>query len=214
MPASFLSCRSVDDALVRDAAARALVEHGVVRLEPLGDVVGVEDRDLGGAREARRRPSCRMYVQEIEQDAGAAPGRAPTRRRCALLAARRRRPGGAGRNGARCAATQMGPMPGPPPPCGMQNVLCRLMWQTSAPMSPGRQRPTCAFRLAPSMYTWPPCSWTIAQICWISCLEHAVRGRVGHHQRREPRRLCSPPWRARSARSMLPPSSQATTTTL
>jgi alkylation response protein AidB-like acyl-CoA dehydrogenase len=31
-----------------------------------------------------------------------------------------------GRNGARCFATPIGPTPGPPPPCGMQNVLCRL----------------------------------------------------------------------------------------
>ena len=31
-----------------------------------------------------------------------------------------------GRNGARCFATQIGPIPGPPPPCGMQNVLCRF----------------------------------------------------------------------------------------
>ena len=28
-----------------------------------------------------------------------------------------------GRYGARCAATPIGPMPGPPPPCGMANVL-------------------------------------------------------------------------------------------
>ena len=56
-----------------------------------------------------------------------------------------------GRYGARCSATAIGPMPGPPPPCGMQNVLCRLRWQTSAPHSAGRVRPTCAFMLAPSM---------------------------------------------------------------
>src|SRR5687768_5486986 len=56
-----------------------------------------------------------------------------------------------GRNGARCLATAIGPIPGPPPPWGMQNVLWRLRWQTSAPMSPGRQRPTWAFMLAPSM---------------------------------------------------------------
>ena len=31
-----------------------------------------------------------------------------------------------GRNGAKCAATPMGPIPGPPPPCGIQNVLCKL----------------------------------------------------------------------------------------
>ena len=41
--------------------------------------------------------------------------------------------------------------PGPPPPCGIQKVLCKLRWQTSAPMSPGRQSPTCAFMFAPSM---------------------------------------------------------------
>ncbi len=43
----------------------------------------------------------------------------------------------------------------------IQNVLCRFRWQISAPMSPGRQSPTCAFKLAPSIYTCPPCVWTI-----------------------------------------------------
>src|SRR3954468_23462724 len=56
-----------------------------------------------------------------------------------------------GRNGVKCFATPIGPMPGPPPPWGMQKVLWRLRWQTSAPMSPGRQMPTWAFMLAPSM---------------------------------------------------------------
>ena len=56
-----------------------------------------------------------------------------------------------GRNGARCAATAIGPMPGPPPPCGIANVLCRLRWQTSAPIAAGLVRPTCAFMFAPSM---------------------------------------------------------------
>ena len=59
--------------------------------------------------------------------------------------------GSEGRYGARCAATAIGPMPGPPPPCGMQNVLCRFMWQTSAPMWPGPVSPAWAFRFAPSM---------------------------------------------------------------
>jgi len=31
------------------------------------------------------------------------------------------------------AYTQMGPIPGPPPPWGMQNVLWRFKWHTSAP---------------------------------------------------------------------------------
>jgi len=30
----------------------------------------------------------------------------------------------------------------------MQNVLCKLRWHTSAPMSPGRARPTIAFMFA------------------------------------------------------------------
>ncbi len=42
----------VDDALVRDQVARAGVEHRVVRLQALGDVVGTEHRHLGGALEA------------------------------------------------------------------------------------------------------------------------------------------------------------------
>jgi hypothetical protein len=29
-----------------------------------------------------------------------------------------------GRNRTRCAPTPIGPTPGPPPPCGMQKVLC------------------------------------------------------------------------------------------
>src|SRR5690606_33147359 len=60
-----------------------------------------------------------------------------------------------GRKGARCFFTPIGPMPGPPPPCGMQKVLCRFTCDTSAPMSPGRDTPTCALRFAPSMYTCP-----------------------------------------------------------
>ena len=55
-----------------------------------------------------------------------------------------------GRNGARCAAQQIGPTPGPPPPCGMQKVLCRFRCDTSAPKAPGWARPTSAFRFAPS----------------------------------------------------------------
>lgn len=48
-----------------------------------------------------------------------------------------------GKNGAKCCFTPIGPMPGPPPPWGMQNVLWRLRWQTSAPIQPGLVSPTC-----------------------------------------------------------------------
>src|SRR5690606_31591275 len=67
-----------------------------------------------------------------------------------------------GRYGARCARTATGPTPGPPPPWGMQNVLCRFRCDTSAPNRPGLAYPTSAFRFAPSTYTWPPASCTFA----------------------------------------------------
>ena len=31
-----------------------------------------------------------------------------------------------GKKGSYCGATQIGPTPGPPPPCGMANVLCKF----------------------------------------------------------------------------------------
>src|SRR5471032_2584298 len=68
----------------------------------------------------------------------------------------------AGRNGTRSSTTQTGPTPGPPPPCGMQKVLCRFRWLTSPPNSPGAATPTIAFMLAPSTYTRPPYWWTSA----------------------------------------------------
>src|SRR5690349_16604389 len=68
-----------------------------------------------------------------------------------------------GRNGVRCDRTATGPTPGPPPPCGMQNVLCRFRCETSAPNRPGRASPTSALRFAPSTYTWPPASCTSSQ---------------------------------------------------
>src|SRR5688500_261960 len=77
-------------------------------------------------------------------------------------------PNALGRNGARCDFTAHGPTPGPPPPCGMQNVLCRLRCETSEPHLPGFATPTSAFMLAPSVYTWPPCRCTISQISTTS----------------------------------------------
>ena len=60
--------------------------------------------------------------------------------------------------------TPIGPMPGPPPPCGMQKVLWRFKWETSDPKSPGLATPTRAFIFAPSMYTCPPHWCTLSQI--------------------------------------------------
>src|SRR5687768_1427233 len=69
-----------------------------------------------------------------------------------------------GKNGAKCDFTAQGPTPGPPPPCGMQKVLCRLRCDTSEPHLPGCATPTNAFMLAPSVYTWPPCACTMSQM--------------------------------------------------
>ena len=46
--------------------------------------------------------------------------------------------------------TAIGPDPGPPPPWGWVKDLCRLKCTMSKPMSPGRERPMTALRLAPS----------------------------------------------------------------
>ena len=40
--------------------------------------------------------------------------------------------------------TAIGPEPGPPPPWGCVNDLCRLKWTMSKPMSPGREMPMTA----------------------------------------------------------------------
>lgn len=47
-----------------------------------------------------------------------------------------------GKKGAKCFLTPIGPKPGPPPPWGIANVLCKFKWQTSAPKKPGEVKPT------------------------------------------------------------------------
>ncbi len=88
---------------------------------------------------------------------------------------------GSGRNGASAAFTPTGPEPGPPPPCGVAKVLCRLNCMTSKPMSPGRATPSRAFMLAPSPYTSPPLAWTISAISAM-CVSKMPEGvGVGDH---------------------------------
>jgi hypothetical protein len=57
---------------------------------------------------------------------------------------------GAGAKAARACDRTTGRRPGPPPPCGVEKVLCRLMCMASTPRSPGRTRPTMALKFAPS----------------------------------------------------------------
>src|SRR6476646_9479201 len=117
-----------------------------------------------------------------------------------------------GRKGARCDLTPIGPMPGPPPPWGMQKVLCKLRWPTSAPTSPGLASPTSAFMLAPSRYTWPPFACVIAQISrTVSSNTPWVDGYVIMHAARLP--AFASALARKSATSMLPSASVATTTT-
>ena len=54
-----LHAARVEDALVRDAPALAAVEDREVRVQPVGDVVRVEDGDLARALQPVRRPSSR-----------------------------------------------------------------------------------------------------------------------------------------------------------
>src|SRR3954454_16854605 len=117
-----------------------------------------------------------------------------------------------GRYGARCERTATGPTPGPPPPCGMQNVLCRFRCDTSAPNRPGRAYPTSAFRFAPSTYTWPPASCTFAH---RSAIDFSYTPCVDGYVTMIAARLaaCAAIFASRSAMSTLPASSQATTTT-
>src|SRR4029079_11156813 len=76
-----------------------------------------------------------------------------------------------GRQGTRWATTQTAPPPGPPPPCGMQKVLCSFRWLTSPPNSPGAATPTSAFKFAPSTYTRPPCLCTSAHSS-LTCISN------------------------------------------
>mmetsp|Transcript_24991 Transcript_24991/g.73094 ORF Transcript_24991/g.73094 Transcript_24991/m.73094 type:complete len:251 (-) Transcript_24991:1773-2525(-) len=117
-----------------------------------------------------------------------------------------------GRNGARCLATPMDPTPGPPPPCGMQNVLCRFKWHTSAPINPGLVRPTWAFMFAPSMYTWPPASCTASMTSTIpSSYTPKVEGYVT--MKAATFSLCFSIFSFKSFMSTFPWSSLSTTTT-
>jgi len=45
--ARYLQRAGIDDAFMGDAALGIAVQHRKMRIEPRGDVVGVEDRDFG-----------------------------------------------------------------------------------------------------------------------------------------------------------------------
>jgi hypothetical protein len=155
----------VEDALVGVPGHRARVEDGIRRREPARHVVRVEHRDLGGPAQPVRPHHADVGPRDRE-DAGEPHG-APRSGRCPS------RPGlrlqrVIGQVRAQVLSHRDRATPGPPPPCGMQNVLCRFRCDTSAPSHPGRARPTSALRFAPSRYTCPPCSCTTSHTSRIS----------------------------------------------
>ena len=81
----------------------------------------------------------RMYIHEMSRMLALPHGAAETGADRLRAAGRDHRVPGQERREVRRHADRA--HAGPPPPCGMQNVLCRLRWQTSAPMSPGPAEP-------------------------------------------------------------------------
>ena len=71
---------------------------------------------------------------------------------------------GFGRYGSNMSLTHSGPAPGPPPPCGVANVLCKLICNISTPIFLKLTTPSIAFKFAPSQYTRPPLECIISAI--------------------------------------------------
>ena len=117
-----------------------------------------------------------------------------------------------GRNGARCAATPIGPMPGPPPPCGMQKVLWRLRWQTSAPMSAGPAEADLGVHVRAVHVDLAAVRVDDRADLLDALLEDAVGRRIGDHQRGQVLRVRRG-LGAEIGESMLPCASQWTATT-
>ena len=123
-----------------------------IQAELLGDLMrdaGLDAQVLGtrsGAMIGAGQVIMQMYIQEI--------GSIPALPKGAALIVAPVRPvliPSLGRKGARCSRTATGPTPGPPPPWGMQKVLCKFKWDTSPPNFPGLATPTRAFKFAPSI---------------------------------------------------------------
>ena len=91
-----------------------------------------------------------MYIQDITKILALPHGAADTEP-IPLLEFKSPRCWCVGKKSFRCFAQAIGPIPGPPPPWGMQKVLCKLIWHTSGPKVPGLAIPTKAFKFAPSM---------------------------------------------------------------
>ena len=134
--------------------AVAIVREVEVRLKPAHEVVGMEHRMLAHAAQALRsvgpdvgvRPDEHAEVAVEGADAPHRLGPVVLREYCRPASFRR----WARAKSERALCDRDGPAPGPPPPWGVEKVLCRLKWTMSKPMSPGREMPKIALALAPS----------------------------------------------------------------
>ena len=162
-PSSFLAPLAGEDELVHRPAVEGdrQVLAGPALAHPREQVVGVEHGGLGGLGEPVAAEAEDVGVGADEDAEVALEAAQPADR---LGLARRR-----GSKRARVAVGALAPLdprhrqvgldpvgdgdrPGPrtAAPCGWLNDLWRLTWTMSKPMSPGREWPMIAFRLAPS----------------------------------------------------------------
>jgi hypothetical protein len=126
-----------------------------IRLEIFANVIGVEHGVFGGLADTwsvsqRVSQRAQQHAEISGEGAHASYGFRAIMIEC-VGAVRLLTTTGTGRNGSRIFFRKHGTAPGPPPPCGVEKVLCKFRCITSTPKSPGRVTPASAFMLAPSM---------------------------------------------------------------
>ena len=90
-----------------------------------------------------------------------------------------------GRNGARCARTPIGPTPGPPPPCGMQNVWCKFMWADVGTELGRVGDAHLCIEVGAVHVNLSAVKVNDGANLFDRLFKHAMRGRIGDHQRSE-----------------------------
>ena len=172
---------------MRHHAARAAVEHGVVPLQPLRQVVRGEDRHLRRAREPLRAHHADVGVGD-GQDAGAAEGRGADR------AVARFRPGLGVHRMVRQVRREMrgdADRPDAGPAAAMRDAEGLVEVEVAHVGADRRRRGQPHLRVHVGAVHVDLAAVLVDQRADLAdaLLEHAVRARIGHHQRRQPRRM-------------------------